>query len=253
MRRISLYFFFLLIIYLPAKGQRKVTFVSGDGVTITADLYLKNSDLPFILLFHQGNFSRGEYREIAPKLLNLNYNCLSVDLRAGGKVNYVENETCLDATAKGIPHGMLDARADIRAAIQFVRKFNAFPVVLFGSSYSASLSLLIANGNPEVRAVVAFSPGEFFLPVFEVRDALNGFDKKVFVASTKAEVKYTTKMLEEIPNPKITIFTPGRSTGISGARALWESSAGNSEYWMALLMFFKELNGNADNPTTSIP
>src|SRR4030042_680748 len=97
MRRKNVFFLFLLFLQLPAEGQKKVTFPSSDGLTITADLFLKDKDLPFILLFHQGNYSRGEYREIAPKLLNLNYNCLSVDLRSGGKVNFTENETSLDA------------------------------------------------------------------------------------------------------------------------------------------------------------
>jgi len=100
MRRINGCILFLLVLNLPTEGQKKVTFSTSDGLTITADLYLKDKDLPFILLFHQGNYSRGEYKEIAPKLLNLNYNCLSVDLRSGGKVNFVENETYLDAIQK---------------------------------------------------------------------------------------------------------------------------------------------------------
>jgi len=253
MRRIYLYFIFLLFLQLPAEGQRKVTFPSPDGLTITADLYMKDQDLPFILLFHQGNCSRGEYREIAPKLLNLNYNCLSVDLRSGGKVNFIENETFLDAGRKNISRTMLDAGTDVRAAIQYAGKFNDQPVVLFGSSYSASLSLMVANNNPRVKAVVAFSPGEFFQPSLVVSEALAGFDKKAFIASTRAEYGYLGNMLSEIPEAQKTLFTPLKSSGISGAKALWESSANHPEYWLALLMFFKELNGTGVSPSTSIP
>jgi len=253
MRRKNVFFLFLLFLQLPAEGQKKVTFPSSDGLTITADLFLKDKDLPFILLFHQGNYSRGEYREIAPKLLNLNYNCLSVDLRAGGKVNFTDNETSLDAGRKKITRTMLDARNDIRAAIQYATEFNDLPVVLFGSSYSASLSLVVANKNPRVKAVVAFSPGEFFRPGLVVSEALTGFDKKVFIASTRAEYGYLGKMLSEIPEQQKTLFTPLNSPGTSGAKALWESSADHPEYWLALLMFFKELNGSAITPSTSIP
>jgi pimeloyl-ACP methyl ester carboxylesterase len=251
MRRIKVYFLFLLIIQLPAEGQKKVTFSSSDSLTITADLYLKSKDLPFILLFHQGNYSRGEYKEIAPKLLNLNYNCLSVDLRSGGNINFVENETNLDAIGKKISHTMLDARTDIQAAIQYASEYNDSPVILFGSSYSASLSLMVANKNPRVKAVVAFSPGEFFRPVVVVSDALTGFDKKAFIAATNAEYGYIGKLLTEIPDPQKTVFIPMNSPGTSGAKALWESSTDHPEYWLALLMFFKELDGNAIAPSTS--
>jgi pimeloyl-ACP methyl ester carboxylesterase len=253
LRRIKVCILFLLFLQLHAEGQKKVTFTSSDNLTVTADLYLKNKDLPFILLFHQGNYSRGEYKEIAPKLLNLNYNCLSVDLRSGGNVNFVENETSLDAISKKISHSMLDARTDIQAAIQYASAYNNYPVVLFGSSYSASLSLMVANKNPRVKAVVAFSPGEFFRPVVLVSDALTGFDKKAFIAATHAENNYLGKMLSEIPDPQKTVFTPKNSPGMSGAKALWESSADHAEYWLALLMFFKELNGNRIAPSTSIP
>ncbi|MBN2762238.1 MAG: hypothetical protein JXR41_04035 [Bacteroidales bacterium] len=253
MRRIILYLVFSLLFQLSVEGQRKVSFLSSDGLKVTADLYLKDPALPFILLFHQGNYSRGEYNEIAPKLLNLNYNCLSVDLRSGGKVNFVENETCLEANGKKMPHSMLDARTDIQAAIRYVGEFNTSPVVLFGSSYSASLSLVEANRNPRVRAVVAFSPGEFFRPGLSVKDALKGFDKKVFVAVTNTEYEYVEKMLDDIPEPEKTLFKPGNTEGLPGAKALWSSYAGNPEYWLALLMFFKELNGTGTGQSALVP
>jgi dienelactone hydrolase len=253
MRQIILYFLISLFFQTAVTGQKKVSFPSTDGLTVTADLYLKDPAFPFILLFHQGNYSRGEYNEIAPKLLNLNYNCLSVDLRSGGKVNFIENETCLEAAGKKIPHNMLDARADIQAAIRYAGKFNPKPVVLFGSSYSASLSLVEANKNPRVRAVVAFSPGEFFRPGLIVKEALEGYDKKVFIATTLGEFNYVAKMLAEIPESEKTFFTPKSTQGISGAKALWESSAGNPEYWLALFMFFKELNGTNTDHEESNP
>lgn len=253
MRRIIAFLFIVVLFQLTVAGQRKVLFPSADGLNITADLYLKDPAYPFILLFHQGNYSRGEYKEIAPKLLNLNYNCLSVDLRSGGKVNFVENETCREAAGKKIPRSMLDARNDIRAAIKFAGEFNPTPVVLFGSSFSAALSLVEANHNPQVRAVVAFSPGEFFRPGMMVKESLQDFDKKVFVAATRAEYNYIDKMLTEIPESAKTFFTPKNTPGISGAKALWESSAGHAEYWLALLMFFKDINGTGTGIETTQP
>jgi len=126
---------FPALLALPAEGQKKVTFTSSDSLTITADLYLKDKDLPFILLFHQ-EITAVVNTGNSPKLLNLNYNCLSVDLRSGGKVNFIENETSLDAIGKNISRSMLDAKIDIQAAIQYSGEYNDHPVVLFGSSYS---------------------------------------------------------------------------------------------------------------------
>lgn len=252
MRIITCFLFFIGLL-LPATGQKKVSFKAADGLSVTADLYLQNPEQPFILLFHQSNYSRGEFNEIAPKLLNLKYNCLSVDLRSGGEVNFVENQTALLASQEKIQHGMLDAKTDIQAAIQYAGNYNSLPLILFGSSYSASLALMVANGNSNVKAVVAFSPGEYFRPMLTLKEVLKGFDKKVFVASTCNEYGYLVKMLAEIPEHNTTFFTPKNCPGISGAKALWESSDSSPEYWLALFMFFKELDGTAIDASTSVP
>ena len=233
----------LLFLFLKnSYCQEKVTFKSEDGLVITADLYLKDSRLPFIILFHQDNSSRGEYREIAPKLLNLNYNCLAVDLRYGGKMNFIENETCLNATKNKISHQMIDVMADIKAAIRYAHDFNNKKVILFGSIFSASLVMIAANKSEDVSAVIAFSPGEFFRSGYNVREALKGFDKMLFVTATHKEQSFVTKLLDGINENKFTLFVPKETDGVQGAKALWEASEGNQEYWMALLMFFKMLN-----------
>ncbi len=87
----------MLLTTMNSHAQQVVTFPAKDGLKITADLYLKDYQLPFILLFHQGESSRGEYTEIAARLLKLDYNCLAVDLRAGEKMNYISNETAMRA------------------------------------------------------------------------------------------------------------------------------------------------------------
>ncbi len=232
----------LLYLFKNTYSQEKVAFKSEDGLTVTADLYLKDSRLPFILLFHQDNSSRGEYREIAPKLLNLNYNCLAVDLRSGNKMNFIENETHLDAVNHNISHQMIDAMRDIKAAIKYARDFNEQKVILFGSIFSASIAMIVASDNENVRAVVAFSPGEYILSGYSVKEALKDFNKTLFLTATQKEQSFVRKLIAGIPEDKVTFFVPKETTGIQGAKALWENSAGNQEYWMALLMFFKKLD-----------
>ena len=103
---------------LPAKAVETITFSSKDGLKVTADLYQTHPDTaPFILLFHQAGWSRGEYLEIAPKLNKLGFNCLAVDQRSGNKVNNVPNETFRKAQQEMKPTQYLTAIPDMEAAI----------------------------------------------------------------------------------------------------------------------------------------
>lgn len=231
----------ILLITINSHAQQVVTFPAADGLKITADLYLKDYQLPFILLFHQGESSRGEYSEIAARLLKLDYNCLAVDLRAGDRMNYLTNETALRAKAENKPHSYLDTRQDIEAAMKYIHKYNKNSVVLFGSSYSASLSLVIARGNDDVKAVIAFSPGEFFRPEIIVKDAVSGLSKPVFVASSEIEYEYVEEMLSGVSEANKYLYRPPKGKGVHGAKALWNSSESSDECWLELLMFFKRI------------
>jgi len=233
---ISLFFF------LSGKSQEKVSFYSKDSLKISADLYLKDYRLPFILLFHQGGSSRGEYNEIAARLMKLDYNCLSVDLRSGDKINYVANETAQRADAGNYPNAFIDARQDIEAAIQYTRKYNSKPLILFGSSYSASLCLIIANNNENVKAVIAFSPGEYFRPKLIVKDEISGIQKPLFVSSSSLEYDYVEKMLAGVQEKFITFYRPEKGEkGVHGAKALWKENKSSDSCWLELLMFFKKI------------
>ena len=83
----------VLVCVLPvstyAALKDTIRFPSEDGLMVTADLYIEKNekDAPFIILYHQAGWSRGEYAQIAPRLNALGFNCLAVDLRSGGKVN----------------------------------------------------------------------------------------------------------------------------------------------------------------------
>ena len=97
-----------------AKSFSTLTLKSTDGLAMTADLYRPHASkkTPFIVLFHQAGWSRGEYREIAPKLNAMGFNCLAVDQRSGQGVNGVTNMTAKAAGMKKLGQGYLDARQD---------------------------------------------------------------------------------------------------------------------------------------------
>ncbi|MBU0764256.1 MAG: dienelactone hydrolase family protein [Bacteroidetes bacterium] len=221
--------------------QELVTFEASDGLTVSADLYEGDKDNPYILFFHQARSSRGEYRESAWKFKNLGYNGLAVDLRSGEDCNYISNETASEAKRKGLPATYLDAEKDILAAIEYAWSKTNKPVVLFGSSYSASLCLKLAKGNDKIKAVVAFSPGEYFQPDLTMKDELNGLDKPVMVASSQREFTYVEEMLGFVDDKYKKLFSPKGGPGDHGAKALWSSCPVNREYWLELNLFFKKL------------
>jgi len=237
----SLLFFFSLSFSYSQVIKEKVSFNSGDGVQVTADKYIINEEFPYILLFHQAGSSRGEFKDIAGRFLKLRYNCLAVDLRSGDNSNYVRNETAQSAREQKASVNYLDALPDINAAVDYAWELNPKELILLGSSYSASLVMLQGLDNQNVKAVIAFSPGEYFGDELRMEESIDSLDKPLFIAVTEREEPYVKQMMSNIPDESYTLFKPEKP-GVHGARALWEENDSKDEYWLALLLFINNLN-----------
>lgn len=226
---------------LFAEDFKTITFDASDGVTITADLYMAHADksTPFIVLFHQAASSRGEYREIAPKLNKLGFNAIAIDQRSGDGVNGVDNETLMDALDKDKEIGYLDAFVDLQSAIVYVKKeYAKGKVIGWGSSYSAGLMLKLAGDFPAfVDGVVAFSPGEYFKPHVVILDSAKKIKVPVFISSTRSEQKKTQPLVDVITAPK-TYFLP-KTEGDHGSKALWSKFKEHQAYQKAVEEFLK--------------
>lgn len=220
---------------------RTVSFPSQDGLEITADEYIISPDKPYVLLFHEQGSSRGEFSTMARRLCKLDYNCLAVDLRNGGNFDYVSNETTKRLRGTQLKAGLNDIEQDAVAAIRYAREKSQKPVVIFGSGANGSLSLKIALSNQDVRAVVALSPGEYFMPEIKIQDAISPLKKPVFITSSKAEVPYVSELASGIEKDYVTIFEPKQGTGDRGTRSFSADYEYNNEYWIALMLFFKDL------------
>ena len=232
---------------LFTQGEEVITFPSSDGVIITADLYAPHGkDAPMILLFHQANWSRGEYREIAPRLNEMGYNCLAVDLRSGGTINNVPNLTKNAALAKLKGTEYNDALPDIIAAVNFARKNLASgQLILWGSSYSSSLVLKVGAEMPDkVDAILAFSPGEYFTAQGKPRDYITSkmhlITQPVFFTSAHNEKSNWWGMYVAISGSNKTYFWPP-STGNHGSRALWSKFNDSKDYWQAVKSFLENI------------
>lgn len=221
-------------------AQKTITFPSKDGLTITADFYESKPADPYIILFHQANFSRGEYRETAQRFRKLGYNCLAIDQRSGNEVNFVKNQTAEAARLKSLPTNYLDARQDMEAAIDYVKSVSEKPFVIVGSSYSASLSLVLASKNPNVKAVIVFSPGEYFGEKLDVTSFIENINCPIFVTASRSEMSNVKPMFAKAKSRYLTMYTPTLE-GIHGSKALWTETKGSDEYWLALMQFFSQL------------
>jgi pimeloyl-ACP methyl ester carboxylesterase len=239
----NLSFFLLLgfVSQISVVAQSRLNFSSSDGLAIYADHYFADISYPYILLFHQLESSRGEFREIAPRLNKLGYNCLAVDLRTGGEINFIRNETILNSPSGISSRRLLESKKDMEASIDFARSLSGKKVVLFGSSFSASLALILAAEREDVLAVVAFSPGEYFTGNPTVSSKLSQLTKPSFIAAARAERKIVLEMTRTIPPARKTVFFPSSAEGSHGAKSLFEQEKGNGDYWLALLMFFNSL------------
>ena len=220
---------------------KTITFTSSDGLEITADEYIIDPFKPYVLLFHEQGSSRGEFNTIARRLCKLDYNCLAVDLRNGGNYNYVSNETAKRLREKRLEAGIKDIEQDAMAAIQYVNEKSNLPVVLFGSGANGSLSLKIALSNSDVRAVIALSPGEYFMPEIKIQDTISNLKKPVFITSTKAEFPYVSELASGIEKDYVTLFEPKQGVGERGTGSFSVDYDYNTEYWLALILFFKDL------------
>lgn len=236
------------LLSLPLRAAPStITFPAEDGITVTADLFMAHSDksTPFIVLFHQAGWSRGEYREIAPRLNELGFNCMAVDQRSGNVVNQIPNLTAQEAKNAGKRTGYIDALTDMRAAIKFAREnYAQRKLLIWGSSYSAALVLVLAAEQPVyVHGVLAFSPGEYFKrirkPTEWIREAAAKIQQPVFVASARSEKGSWIAIFNAILSESKTSFLP-TSKGNHGSRALWQKYPDHDTYWDAVEDFLDQ-------------
>lgn len=221
-----------------------VTFRTADGVTVTGDLYLTDDlSAPFVLLCHQAGYSRGEYLELAPKLTKLGYNCLAIDQRSGRGINGITNETAKAAKDAGLPVGYSDAYPDLEAALDYIlQQYHPKQIFAWGSSYSASLVLILAAEHPqEVQAALAFSPGEYFsFQDKHISDYAAKITQPVFLTSAKSEEQAWRGIADSVSSAGSVFFVP-QGSGVHGSSALLESTKNNAEYWAAVEDFLQSL------------
>jgi len=218
-----------------------MTLTADDGVVVYGVFYRSPNPKAIILLFHQAGSSKDEYASIAPRLVAAGYSALAIDQRSGGNL-FGRNET---AAALRHSADYVDAKRDLEAALSWGRQQN-LPLVLWGSSYSAALVFLVAAAHPDsVRAVVAFSPGEYFDQPTMVREGAARVSAPIYVTSAndRSEIEAARIILAASPAKLKDQYVP-RSGGVHGSSTLIadRNPNGADDNWRAVLAFLAQAN-----------
>ena len=87
----------------------------------------------------------------------MGYNVLAIDQRSGQTINGIENKTVGSAVTAGKTTRFIDAKPDITAAVDWVKNKYNRNVILWGSSYSACLALMIAAERDDFNTPFSYS------------------------------------------------------------------------------------------------
>ncbi|MDB5675676.1 MAG: hypothetical protein JWM65_2658 [Sphingomonas bacterium] len=221
-----------------ASAPKAVTLRAGDGLTVFAWLYAAKKPKALILLFHQAGSSKDEYATIAPRLAKAGYSSLAVDARVGGGLFGVNETAAALATTDYI-----EAQKDMQAALIWAEPQN-LPIILWGSSYSASLVFPLAEVNAgKVSAILAFSPGEYFDDKQLIQQAAAEANMPVFItsASTPDEIAAAGKIAAAVPGGRAQHYVP--KVGVHGSSTLIAAKdpKGAEDNWAAVMAFLKRV------------
>jgi dienelactone hydrolase len=235
------------LVMSPVSGHTTdaISFAASDRVQVFADYYSAGSKAkPLILLFHQAGSNRGEYATIGPRLAALGLNALAIDQRSGGNAWGRTNET-VKHLGKSTDYD--EALLDLEAALQWAKSSGQTEsIFVWGSSYSAALVfLLAAKHRREIRAILAFSPGEYLRGSSTVRKAAAQVSIPIFVTSAKdpKEIAVAKSVLDASPSAEKTQFVP-QIAGVHGSSTLREDQnpAGAEENWAAVKQFLAKFS-----------
>jgi pimeloyl-ACP methyl ester carboxylesterase len=225
----------------PAVAPAAVTLTAADGAKVYGDYYPAAHPRALILLFHQAGSSAAEYATIAPKLNEMGYSALAIDQRSGGDM-FGPNRT---VKALGGSQDYMKAKQDLKAALDWAEG-KGLPIVLWGSSYSSSLIFPLAAENPgKAKALLAFSPGEYFDDKTMIETAAAKIDVPVFVtcAPTSEEIQRATPIVDALKSKDKQFYVP--KAGVHGSSTLiaGRDPSGAAANWAAVTKFLKAAAG----------
>jgi dienelactone hydrolase len=217
-----------------------LTLTAADSVKVYGEVWrAAGARPPLIVAFHQAGSSSAEYAPIAPRLVQAGFSVLAIDQRSGDGAFGGINRT---AAALGREASYDEALPDLEAALAWAKgDAKGAPVIVWGSSYSASLVFVLAAAHPgDVSAIVAFSPAEYLAGKRAVRDAAARVTVPVWIdqAASAEEVSRAAAILKAVQGAdKQQFVAKAKSTHGSSTLRSDTNPSGAETHWRALLAF----------------
>lgn len=175
-----------------------------------------NNNDKVVLMFHTAGSNRMEYEPVLGAVHIAGFDTLTVDQRSGGNDWDFEN-----ATVKKLGESTEYSQAypDLEAALTWAKRKNYKTVIVLGSSYSASLAIVLASkhGN-DISAVAAYSPGEYFADKNWIKTAVSNLKVPLYITTPESEKDKVDEVLKWKKGQDITRYRP--SNAVHGASML---------------------------------
>jgi len=220
----------------PTKTEQ-VLLKAADGVAVYGSYSEPADARAIILLFHQAGSGQGEYLTIAPRLNAQGFATLAIDQRSGGDM-FGGNWTATKLGKGDRPYA--EAMPDLEAALAWAT-VKKLPVIVWGSSYSSSLGFVLAAAHPDrVKALLAFSPDEYFEGKPAIAPSAAKLAMPVFITSAQdpAEIAAGKALFDRVPSAGKRQFVPVKG-GVHGSSILIaeRNKSGAEDAWSAVLSF----------------
>lgn len=216
---VTFFFLFSVSSAMAAQPSGDLTLlIAKDKTKVYASYYRALNNSPKIaLLFHTAGSNRMEYETVLSLFHVAGFDTLTVDLRSGGTRWGADNMT---VKRIGESAEYAEAFPDMEAALDYAIKRKYKKIMLVGSSYSASLAIVLASMHPDkVTAVAAFSPGEYFPSKNRIKTAASKLKVPLYITSARNEMNRVEEVIIKADDNDITFYRPANSVhGISSLR-----------------------------------
>lgn len=223
-----------------SRSGKEIRFAAADGKAVYADFYAstKAGAASVVLMFHQAGSNANEYDAIAPKITSLGFDCIAVDQRSGGDMWGRDNRT----VTKSGSGDYMAAYNDLLGTLKYAESKKYGKILVWGSSYSASLVLKLASENPSIAAVLAFSPGEYMDDKTVVGTWAKKVTQPVLLACTQDEWSDGRSDLfaKLASKDKISVVLPD---GVHGSSTLIPEKSKAADAYMAKVQAFLKMQG----------
>jgi hypothetical protein len=135
------------------------------------------------------------------------FNCIAIDQRSGREWGGVKNETAAEAMKMGVGQEYVDAKPDLERAIAWARELGfSGKLAIWGSSYSAALSIFVGAEQKGIDPVLSSSPGDYLPPRGSIFQAAKKLTVPTLVVCPPNEERQAKQVFEPIASKEKELY-----------------------------------------------